>query len=81
MTKTANRRFIDKDERIHGEMPVEYALIPAAFAVVVYDVHASISDKIGSLDSDVDRGLPTRRADSSIRTCQGSKENSREEEE
>src|SRR6185437_13207311 len=43
MTKRANRRLMSKDDRIHGEMRVEYALIPAAFAIVVYDVFAPMS--------------------------------------
>ena len=51
---------MSKDDRIHGEMRVEYALIPAAFAIVVYDVFAPMGNNISSPGDDVVPGLPTR---------------------
>ena len=53
-TKTANPRFMTTDEPIHGQMMTEYALIPAALAVVVYDVCAPTGNNIGSLSSRAD---------------------------
>ena len=49
-----------KDDRIHGEMRIEYALIPAAFAIVVYGVCAPMSNNISSPGGDVIHGLSTR---------------------
>jgi hypothetical protein len=51
IVKTANRR---SDESIHGEMRTEYALIPAAFAVVVYGVYAPTSNNVGSFGGGTD---------------------------
>jgi Flp pilus assembly pilin Flp len=80
MMKTANREFMTTDERIQGQMMTEYAFIPAAVAVVVYDVCAATGNNIGSISS---------RADSSpIQICReqqsrvlGIQKNSEEERE
>lgn len=42
------------DEGIHSETRIEYALIPAAIAVVVYGARVAAGSNIGSLDSSVD---------------------------